>query len=38
MGIFRAGTLEVQKEGPRQSLFRDFQWLAFARSIKRNTA
>lgn len=34
MGIVRTCTFEVQKEGPRQGLFSDFQWLAFARPMK----
>ena len=38
MGIFRTCTLEVQKEGPRQGLVSDFQWLAFACPMKRNPA
>lgn len=38
MGIFRNHTRAMKKEGPRQGLFSDFQWLAFACPIKRNPA
>lgn len=36
MGIFRTCTFPVKKEGPRQGLFSDFQWLAFGCPMKRN--
>lgn len=36
---YRPGsTFEVQREGPLQGLVSDFQWLAFARPMKRNKA
>lgn len=36
--ILRIGTFPLKKEGPRQGLLSDFQWLAFGCPIKRNTA
>lgn len=38
MGTFRTCTFALQKEGPLQGLVSDFQWLAFACPMKRNTA
>lgn len=38
MGIFPTCTFAAQTEGPSQALVSDFQWLAFACPMKRNTA
>lgn len=35
MGTLRIYTIRVKKEGPREGLFSDFHWLAFACPIKR---
>lgn len=38
MSIVMQCTTTEKKEGPQQGLVGDFQWLAYTRLMKRNTA
>lgn len=38
LGILGSCTFLMEKEGPRQGLFSNFQWLAFCCPMKRNQA